>query len=249
MTDADAQDHLPPIAISVPGQWETLESAARQIAARSGGYLFTGDALTNIATGRAWACDVIGPDKSLHKTYERAGQGRMPKAELAMLRKHTLTLRLYGPGGSYEAARNMMTLAAALLRAGGIAVKVDSSGIAHGREDFLALHADVEPGGVYWTYVSLINSSEGFHTCGMHALGHRDVITSDEADPRQAWLLMHQFNGYSTQSGMIIADGDAVGDEQGVLFHAYQESCTLYPRSSLYYNPYGMWRLKKIAAS
>ena len=78
----------------------------------------------------------------------------------------------------------MMRVGSSVLGAGGIGVLVESSGVAHNKEDWMKLAGDREAGGRYWAYVTLVGgkAADGrppqFYSCGMHALGFPDVITT-----------------------------------------------------------------------
>jgi hypothetical protein len=187
-------------------------------------------------------------DDRLADEFERCGQGRIPRKNLAELQKHVCVLTLLAPGGSVESAREMMQAATAVVQAGGMAVKVDSAGIAHGHDDWLKLAADNQPGGLYWTFVATDqdDASGQTYTCGMHHLGLRDAITAIPDMPaRERQFHLNNFNGYVYQSGITIGNGDPLGDENAAKFRVWQEPCTIHPPGTLRHNPYGMWRIKR----
>lgn len=242
----------PLISFTIPGKWRDRADFVERLAQTPGGYVVDGDVVRDTKTGRAYAIELHGHDPKLKDVFFIAGMGRMRKADTLAVGKHATSVRLVGFGGSVPAAVEMVRVATSVLAAGGIAVLVDSSGVSHNREDWMKLAGDREPGGIYWIYVVLIGGTaqraggpadNEFYSCGMHALGHRDVITDAIADPQQAWSVCHQFNGYVYQSGATINDGDPLANDFGPLYRARAEPCTHYPPGDLYHNPFGMWRI------
>jgi hypothetical protein len=241
-------DALPSISLTIPGPWETPERFCEAIAGK-GGYVLQGNVLTHMVTRRSIPFGVQLHDDRLAEEFERWGQGRIPKKNLAELKGHVCVLTLLAAGGSVEAAREMMQAATAVVQAGGMGVRVDSAGIAHGRSDWLKLAGDKEPGGLYWALVATNHDDASGQTCtcGMQHLGMRDAIT-DIADmpAKERWFHLNNFNGYVYQSGATIGDGDPLGDENAATFRVWQEPCTIHPAGTLRHNPYGMWRITRV---
>ena len=78
---------------------------------------------------------------------------------------------------------------------------------------------------------------------GMHCLGHRDAEVFGIRDRQAAGFLLHNFLGYSYQSGILIVDGDPLGSEFGAV-RARASPFTRFPRDA-FYNPYGSWPLSR----
>src|SRR5205823_4397430 len=156
--------------------------------------------------------------------------------------------------GSVEAAKAMMTAATAVVRAGGHGVFIDNSGLAHGRDDWFNLAEDKNAGGLYWAYVAgnQDNAQQVVFSCGMHCLGLRDaeLPTREISDTQFAGFLLHNFLGYTYQSGRTIHDGDIVGggpdQPDSPTFRAHQALCTRFAAGTPFHNPYGIWRLERM---
>ncbi len=124
---------------------------------------------------------------------------------------------------------------------------VDNSGTCHGPRDWLALAADRDMGGMYWAFVSVTAGDDEVFSAGMHCLGYRDAEWSDPLDPKAAGMMLHEFLGYSYQSGAALVDGDPIGGPDGPEFILRHIECTRFPKGSPWHNPYGVWRLEKVA--
>lgn len=125
----------------------------------------------------------------------------LEKEDLDEVKDHSLVLYIRSDGYSEpeapEIASRFLRVACKLLEAGAVALKCDSSGIAHSRARWLELGrtcdltvlskgkaGNSELAGDFWNallcaYVQVrIYSPEAFYSCGMHLLGYPDVIVS-----------------------------------------------------------------------
>ena len=242
--DSDPLDTVPEIQLRIPGPWASQQQFVDALARAKTGYELGEEGLVHPKTGRRFALGISDPDDEIADLF--AHTGRLPKQEVKKIARHKVKVHVTGPGGSIEAAKAMMAAAAALVNAGGFGVFVDNSGNAHGRDDWLALAGDKQLGGIYWAYVAATAGADEAWSVGMHCLGYRDAEVLGIRDRQAAGFLLHNFLGYSYQSGNLIADGDPLGSEFGAMFRARARPFTRVPPGSPFYNPYGVWRLEPI---
>jgi hypothetical protein len=100
-------------------------------------------------------------------------------------------------------------------------------------------------GGMYWAFVSVAASKQEIFSAGMHCLGFRDAEMFDPTDRREYGMMLHEFLGFSYQSGATILDGDPLGGPDGPEFTLRHVECTRFDKDSPWHNPYGVWRLVK----
>ncbi|GAA3520180.1 hypothetical protein GCM10022220_71130 [Actinocatenispora rupis] len=154
--------------------------------------------------------------------------------------------RFLPPGTEDAVARRALALVADVLRAGAVAVKHESSLVAHGRERWLALAADGDTAGAF---VRLpIRSGNLLYSTGMHLLGRPDVELAHDGDRTRVpeWVeLMHALVAYQVVDDEPMADGEgfrlAPDAPRWVL---RRTGCTRFEPDDLSYNPYGYWRLE-----
>jgi hypothetical protein len=239
------QDVTSRIALRVPGPWRQ-PGDLRDALKRDGGdaYEMQDDAFVEKSTGRRFECGVSPPDDQIAGIFEHTR--RLSTQEVKALRRHTVKVHLAGPGGSVEAARAIMAAATALVKAGGLGVMIDSSTAAHGPRDWMKLANDTQAGGLYWAFVMVTGGMEEAFSCGMHCLGLRDAEVMDPPDVQAGAFVLHNFLGYTYQSGVVVSDGDPLGDEDHALFRARHHACTRFPPGSPVFNPYGVWRLEPV---
>lgn len=167
-------------------------------------------------------------------------------------------------------AADMLRLGARLLEAGALAMKCESSGIAHSRTRWLEL-AEITSRGTdaeYWTaqlqaYVQLpiaSDSGDEFYTCGMHLIGLPDLLVSNK-------LLQQALAGNGPQTDPAIdlfltfalyllvecPDGSFASGhtfrptaDWPKLTVLWQE-CNFYETDHFYFNPFGFWRFAGLA--
>jgi len=80
----------------------------------------------------------------------------------------------------------------------------------------------------------------------MHCLGLRDAEMLEVPDPEWAGFFLHNFLGYTYQSGVPVLDGEALGDEDSALYRVRHVECTRFTPQAPFHNPYGVWRLEKM---
>ena len=98
---------------------------------------------------------------------------------------------------------------------------------------------------MYWAFVSVTAAKDEVFSAGMHCLGFRDAELPNPVDPRASGMMLHEFLGYSYQSGANILDGDPIGGPDGPEFILHHKECTRFAKDMPWHNPYGVWRLEK----
>lgn len=174
-----------------------------------------------------------------------AGRGALSAADLDNIERHTHTVYLIGDGGSFENARTLMRAAQALLRCGGLAVKVESAGLAHTAEHWNQLTDDdwlpVAPLRAFVTYVG---ERDEFYSCGMHNLGFRDAVLTARVPPAIAASTLSTFLGYIALEDPTIHDGETFSvDADAPRYGVTRSEQTAWAADDPFHNPYGVWRL------
>lgn len=152
-----------------------------------------------------------------------------------------------------ESLIDMMGKALVLIRfiledLGGVAVKSESSGMAHGRSGWLSLYKErieeKKAKTLYNAFVKRpIGDEYGFYTCGMHLLGLPDILywfDEDMETEREATKSIDKL-----AKKIIKFDGDYkkirsyIEESDSPNFYSKLIECKFYEEDNLYYNPYG----------
>jgi hypothetical protein len=179
------------------------------------------------------------------QAFSAVGQHWADTDDMQKIAGHTLVTYLIGSGGSHSRAVGLMLAAAGLVKAGGLGVKLDSSGIAHSPQAWLTLTAERHLFTAHAAFVAYVAGRE-IYSCGMQCFGLRDaVIAEGEADDPVE--LLRVFTGYLFTEKPSVRSGQTFSVDDGEpVYRVTAEDCTQYEAGELFNNPYGMWRLSRI---
>jgi hypothetical protein len=154
------------------------------------------------------------------------------------------------PARARQVAETMLRLVVALLDAGGLAAKCESSGIAHGAARWRALAAgDDRPESLYQAWVRRpIADDRMLYSCGMHLLGEPDaeITRRSSKGGTQALDWIDELNLY------VLREKPARGMKDGEGFRRFGGRarrvlrvvpCERYPDDDFFFNPHGYLRL------
>ncbi len=226
------------IALRIPGTWASLQQLREAIP--------DGIQLTEskVILKDGWECEyfLLPADGEFPKVF-RSSCRRIPtREEQRKVSKYTFCIGLAGPGGSLEAAFQMMKAASVFVEAGGAGVFVDNSGLSHGGQDWLNM---CEMGGtdsVSYAFVALVRGLSEVWTMGFQALGIPDLRMArqdSEQDPDSIIDIIR----YMAAADTRMDHGHLIADEQGPLFRVVKTNCTRFKFGSPMHNPFGYLKL------
>lgn len=232
------------LVIGVPGNWADRAAIVRSIAEDSDGYLFVGSLMSHVESKEVCTLEIYDHDPDLQRAFELAGCGKFSESELDAIGNHTNTLYVSGPGSSPEAARRLMGFAAALLSCGGVAVKVESTGLAHTAVRWRSLTEDESLASLMHALVTYVGNKGSFYSCGMHNIGLPDVTLQADVMPETAAKLMDAFSYYLASESPKLEDGDTFAiDDYSPRYILTKAECTEFAQDNLFHNPHGVWQL------
>jgi hypothetical protein len=234
----------PQTVIGIPGRWPSRNDIVTSIASRSGGYLFAGMIMMKIGEKDGFTLEIYEHDPNQKNAFSVAGRGRLTDDDLTAIGSHTFTLYLVADGGSIAAAKTLLSAGNALLKSGGLAIKVESTGTAHRADQWAEFCAHDHLGNLLQAYVAYVGSNGTFYSCGMHNLGHPDALVEADIAPTDAAKLLHTFVGYLLVENPKLKDRETFSiDADAPRYRLFHEACTMYEAGDLFHNPYGVWKL------
>jgi hypothetical protein len=235
------------IIIGIPGKWLTRHDIVTDIATKSNGLLFAGFVLMDTTTNEGYKLEVHDYDPDLANAFEIAGRPRISKIDVQAIQLHTFTLYLVAKGGSLEYAQKVLNIGCGLLQAGGLAIKVETTGKAHTAKDWLAFAATNNETALYHAFVTLIGSAGKYYSCGMHNLGYRDAIIQDNISSDEAAQLLQNFLLYTLIEKPTLGDGHTFSEtENSQYYRLHGVPCNTYPSDHTFHNPFGMWQFEAV---
>jgi hypothetical protein len=200
--------------------------------------------LMTIGVKEGFTLEIYEHDPQLKGAFTVAGRGRLTDDDLEAIGSHTFTLYLVAEGGSVEAAKKLLHASNGLLKAGGLAVKVESTGRAHRADQWAEFCAHDHFGNLLQAYATFIRGKGVYYSCGMHNLGCPDAVVEAEIHPNDAARLLHTFVGYLLVENPTLKDGETFSiDADAPRYRLFHEPCTMYEAGNPFHNPFGLWRL------
>jgi hypothetical protein len=234
------------LAVAVPGPWKDRgELVLAMVEASAGAYVFAGGILMETATRQACMLEFYEHDDQLRRTFEIAGQGLISEPLLDAVAAHESIALVVLDEPDYEKARMAGRFVRALLQAGGIAVKVDSAGVAHSPERWRETCDSDDPFGIYSLFVVLVGGDERYFSCGMHNFGLPDAAVPAGLGTEAGAYLLNVFNVYRIAEQPELKDGETFSLEPGapplrLKREPYEKG---YDPDEPLYNPHGLWSL------
>jgi hypothetical protein len=231
------------IVLCIPGPWADRSALVERIVKDSGGYIFAGMVLMNMENQESFELEFEGCDERMTDTFKAAGYHWRETPEMDLIAAHKSVVYLISKGGSLENAHSIMEAANALIKAGGLGVKVESSGLAHPPADWAEqckYNYLFKSHSSYVVYVS----DDDTYSCGMHNFGLPDaIIDSSESDNPPE--LLRAFTHYLLSESPQINSGQTFSvDADAPLYRIIESPCIDYGEGSLFNNPFGTWRLQ-----
>ncbi|MBI3926987.1 MAG: DUF2314 domain-containing protein [Armatimonadetes bacterium] len=240
------------VIIGIPGPWQDpgeLISALARASLPEPRYLAAGGVLVDIKTGKSFELHWYDPDPGLQEAFMYAGQGRFSGEELRAIGDHRQTVYILGPDLSVETARDLLEVGALLLDAGGLGVKVETSGLAHPREVWRYYARKKDPLALYDAYVTPVGGDSLVYTCGMHNFVLPDVSMAplDEPPHSRSASILHAFNQWHLLESPSPGEGHWFGVAQGEEKFRLSHRPFGYHPEDLLNNPFGRWHLEPTA--
>ena len=235
----------PELVLCIPGPWKHRDELIQAISECDAGYVYAGHLLLEIETG--FTCEVMfeGADPALPAAFAAVGPHWAQSEAMMDVARHASVVYLSGKGGSRDAAEAMMRAAAALIDAGGLGVKVESTGIAHGPAYWTELCEQLHLQTAHRALVVYVTGRD-VYSCGMHNFGLPEaIVTPLDGDLQEAADLLRTFTHYLFAQGPVLEDGHTFSVSEGAPVYRVRTAPAMdYGAESLFNNPYGAWRLE-----
>jgi hypothetical protein len=229
------------VTMRLPGSWQHPDELIERLPT---GCRLTAEELI-LAGGQRFEFNPVPADEDFAGVFAGSCPKLPTEDERRRIENYAVNVCLTAPGGSLEAAYNLMQGAAAIIEAGAAGVFIDNSGISHGATDWLTLTTDRHNGGVYWAFVTAVSAEDELYSMGMHILGYPEAVIPRTGNQEFDLRTLHSFLGYSYASGATINDGDVIGDTVLPTFRVYKEPHDRIEPGTPMSNPFGQWRLKR----
>jgi uncharacterized protein YegJ (DUF2314 family) len=237
------------LILCIPGPWSDRNGFLRQVITSqpTGRFMFAGGVLADIVAKDHVALEFCGKDPRMAESFKIAGQGKMPASCLEEISRHSAVLYLHFPLEIVAQRDRLLKFTKLVRELGGMAVKLESSGIAHTWEAWEArLTGSLFD--LYCAAVVLVGDQDVYYSCGMHHFGLPESAVSRTVDVESAADLMNRFNFWRINDRPTLASGETFSlSADRPAFRLRLEPDSRHPADDLFHNPAGVWRLEQTA--
>ncbi len=242
------------IVISIPINLDSREIASVSVSRYGQDYEFIDRVLRSIATnesceieiGERVAATVFNRDASLTHAVKFTGD-KINAATLQKIDDHQQVIYLISTAIGYDACLQIARFAQILLKIGGITIKVESAGIVHEKNRWLANYDSDDVFEIYSLFVALVEADDYYYSCGMHNFGKADVAIDIAEDIGLAIYVMNVFNYYRLTESPILQDSHAFQpDIESPTYQIEWIQDDQAETNSPLFNSYGRWYLKRL---
>ncbi len=208
--------------------------------------MFAGMVLADVEAKDHVPLELCSADPNIQKAFQIAGQGKISDEILARLGEHTAVVYMHFPLDLPSQRERIVKFTQLVQRLGGIAVKVESAGIAHSWERWFALLSG-RPFDLYCSGVVLIGDKDYYYSCGMHHFGFPDCEVPRSIPIGQAADLMNRFNFWQIAERPKLSAGHTFSlTASAPHFRLSLLQDTRHEKEQLFHNPHGIWRLNAV---
>ena len=238
--------------LCIPGNWKDRAEIVSKIAANnSNKYIFAGNILLDIIGNKRIEMEICDQDIRMIESFKWAGINRdISEDFLTKIEKHNFVIYLTIETNGFENARAIAEAGKAVLKAGGIGIKVETAGKAFTIENWIALIESSEDAKFYQMFVidNLINENGEIYSCGMHNLGLRDSILLDK-NVEKVREIISIFGLHQVIDKPKIKVGQTFSiNKKAEIYNLSEEQNQPNKKDELLKNPFGMWRLERKAS-
>lgn len=233
------------VIVSIPINFKSREAIALAVQEKYGThYLFLGNIFHNRATNKY--CLIDFSDRHLANfNLDLACSFELLEKQIASCQQ---VVYLISNDVGYDSCLEIAKFAQIFLSLGGIAVKVESAGIVHERDKWLAYYNSQDVFDIYSLFVVLVEGEDYYYSCGMHNFGKADVMLDLTEDISLAIYVLNVFNYYRLTEFPVLLDGQTFQPDLSSPMYQMQwrKSNQSETEDTLLDNPYGQWYLTRV---
>jgi hypothetical protein len=236
------------LIICVPGPWDdSREMAKAIITTTTGKYLFAGGKLACPSAKDHIEMEIDHPVDDLENVFRLAGQGKITDDTLEKIAHHQSIAYLHFPLDIMEQRSRLKDFTEVIARAGGMAIKLESSGIAHEWDRWFTLIDSENLFDTYCASVVLVRDEQNYYSCGMHIFGLPEAQVSNSTPIDEAADLLNRFNIWQILERPELESGHTFSlTADSPHFELELITDERHPDNDLFHNPQGIWDLSAV---
>ena len=209
--------------------------------------MFAGQILANPKSKDHVGLELYEADQDMLKAFEYAGQGKIAASTLDLISGHTMTAYLHFPLVVAGQQLRLKRFTTVMREVGGVAVKIETSGIAHEWEMWEGIMNSENPFDLYRGFVTLIGDDGCYYSCGMHHFDLPEAQVSRSVEITEAADLLNRFNYYRIVDRPYLESGHTFSIS--VDSPSYQLELVAdhrHAKDDLFHNAHGLWEMRPV---
>jgi hypothetical protein len=252
-------EFYPRIVLCLPGPWERREDLEARL--RDGPFRLEEGKLRSADGRDSFDAEFRGSDPRMKSAFQVSACRVRPSltpADFRLVEGHRAVLYVlsdhYGRSTAAASAARMIEIGRALIDADALAVKCESSGIAHSAARWRDLAARLPAWGtLFEAFVRLpiLSETQEIYSCGMHLLGAPDGMLPlslfGEGKLMAAYQLLERFlRGTEKEAASATVPREMTFQDEGSgRFLSTLERCAQYAPDDFMWNRWGWYRLQR----
>ncbi|BAU54417.1 hypothetical protein [Mucilaginibacter gotjawali] len=237
--------------LCIPGIWKDVEDIANTVfSVNEGTYMVVGDLLIHPQAAQFYKFEIKEQDENMAESFERLGKTTgITTVGLSKIRNHNYVIYITGKTGSFNEAHQIALAGAAILKAGGLGIRIDTTGKAFEQQKWLKYLINFVEADLFEMFVtnSFIDERNIVFSRGMHNLGLKDILVCGE-ELQKAVDLINVFGYYQVFDKPVIHQNEFFQPGlQSARYLITEEINQFYSDNKLFNNPFGMWKLRRFA--
>ena len=233
--------------VCIPGVWTNREELIKSVAVSTGGeFMFAGEILAHPKGNDHIILEFYEAYDEMEAAFEYGGQGQLSTDTLNKISHHKSVVYLIFPLNVLAQKQRIAKFTKILSNCGGIAIKVENSGVAHEWNDWFSKIESKNPFDQYSASVILVGDEKYYYSCGMHTFNLPDSEISNQIAPEDATDLLNQFNYWRITENPQLESGHTFSlskDSPHFRLELWQDE--RHPSDDLFHNSNGVWSLSR----
>lgn len=235
------------IIVCIPGTWENRTKFVESVIGSTGGeFMFAGIILAHPKGKDHVELEFYDADEQMTEAFEFGGQGKLSDKTLDRIANHKSVVYLHFPSDIVSQKERIIKFTEVLSKCGGIAVKLETSGVAHEWERWFERLRSDNPFDTYCASVVLVGDKDFYYSCGMHNFNLPDAQISNSFDAPEAADLINRFNYWQIVEKPALKAGHTFSlTENSPHFQLESSKDERHSEDELFYNQHGLWELRR----
>lgn len=237
------------LILNIAGNWKNKAQLIKGILSNSDDYLMMGYVLHNIKKDMTFQVEIEGSDPYLREILEQGSEVAFDEAILQEIDEHTCIVKIMSNRTDFRHIKEMIDIAGVLLKAGGLAVEIEASGIAYIKEEWNEIAENKDETSIHGYFVSLVEDDETeiYYSRGMQFFGLPDTSIPCTCDADEANKIITEINLCQLIKKQKIKNGHTFNiDGISTTYKIHKTTDFRYDKKTIYFNPHGVIKLTPI---